>query len=51
MFPTWLAIKDHEPIEHASNDESQTKGRDEEETSVKSDEKADYVVKQAPVAE
>jgi hypothetical protein len=46
-----LAIRDHEPIEHESNDESQTKARDEEETSVNSGEKADYIVKQAPVAE
>ncbi|KAJ5966290.1 hypothetical protein N7481_013004 [Penicillium waksmanii] len=51
VVPTWLAIRDHEPIEHASNDESQTKGRDEEETSVESVEKADYIVKQASVAE
>ncbi|CAI7630017.1 unnamed protein product [Penicillium manginii] len=51
VVPTWLAIRDHEPIEHESNDESQTKARDEEETSVNSGEKADYIVKQAPVAE
>lgn len=50
VVPTWLVIRDHEPIEHGSTDEPQTKGRDEEESSVNNTEKTDYVVKEAPVA-